>query len=142
MVIVPVNADEDKAQHVAQEGGSQRTESRPVIAFRRMQFEHHDRNDDGDHAIAERFQSSFCHTCKDNRKQVKDASLAPPVPQGETPCPNTTFDLLQKAQAPDHGDTEKNKEDSVTLLSPLEDSVSVVQVELNKHFRLLIQEVY
>src|SRR5947209_1132970 len=57
MVIIPVNTDEDEAQRVDRDR-RQRLEHRAQIAsVRRTQFQYHDRDDDGQHAVAECFES-------------------------------------------------------------------------------------
>ena len=53
MVVVPVDPDVDEAQEVAHEQGDERLQVREVRAVRHLQFEHHDGDDDGEHAIAE-----------------------------------------------------------------------------------------
>jgi hypothetical protein len=55
VVVVPVDADIDKAQDVAQENRQQRFDRVPIRAVRHFQFQNHDRDDDGEHAITERF---------------------------------------------------------------------------------------
>src|SRR4051812_46891987 len=61
MVIVPVDADVDEAQHVAHEDGDQRCQGGYAVPVRNLQLEHHDGDDDGYHAIAERLQPSLSH---------------------------------------------------------------------------------
>src|SRR5450631_1564114 len=63
MMIVPVDAHVDEADHVAQEYRDERHERRQVGAMRRLQLQHHDGDDDRDHAIAECFESPFTHPC-------------------------------------------------------------------------------
>ena len=61
MVIAPVNSDENKTEHIAQEywnEWSQRVQSRPLW---RPHFQHHDGDDDGYHTITKCFQTSFIH---------------------------------------------------------------------------------
>ncbi len=55
MVIAPVDAEEDETQHVAQEDRQQRTQDIHVGSGGRMQFQHHNGDDNGDHPITERF---------------------------------------------------------------------------------------
>ena len=61
VVIVPVDAQVDEAQNVAQEDGNQRRESLGTRAVRHFQLQHHDGDEDGDHAITERFESILSH---------------------------------------------------------------------------------
>src|SRR5258706_7062251 len=61
MVVVPVNPEIDKAQHVSQKFWQQWTQCGQGALGRRPQFQYHDRNDDGDDAIAECFKPSLAH---------------------------------------------------------------------------------
>jgi hypothetical protein len=61
MMIVPVDADEDEAQDVAEEDRQQRPQFVQAVAMRHPELQHHDRDDDRDHTIAERFQPSLAH---------------------------------------------------------------------------------
>ena len=61
MVVAPVDAEKEKTQHVAHEGRDQRTQRGQLRAVGHGQFQNHDGDDDGDDAIAERFQPSFTH---------------------------------------------------------------------------------
>src|SRR5437879_13887795 len=61
VVVVPVNADEDIAEHIAEEHWHERRESVRIGVVRHLHLPYHDRDDDGDHAVGERFQSSFGH---------------------------------------------------------------------------------
>ena len=61
MMIVPIDPQENEAQDVRVEGRQQRPEAVPVWRFRGLQFQHHDRDDHGDHAIAEGLEPSLCH---------------------------------------------------------------------------------
>ncbi len=61
MVIIPVDADENIAQHVAEKSRNHWTQARQRGFVRDAQIEHHDRDEDGDHAIAESFEPSFAH---------------------------------------------------------------------------------
>jgi len=59
MMVVPVDRDIDKTQQVTKEGRQHRLERAEFDALRRFQFQHHDSDDDGKHAIAECFQPIF-----------------------------------------------------------------------------------
>ena len=60
-MIVPVDADVDKAQHVAQENGKQRLQRFEIVAVRDLQLQHHDGDDDREHTIAEGFEPVLFH---------------------------------------------------------------------------------
>src|ERR1700752_3853703 len=61
MVVVPVDADVSEAEHVTQEHRQERPNRVQRVAVRRPEFQHHDRDDDGDDAIAERLETAFGH---------------------------------------------------------------------------------
>ena len=61
VMVVPVDADVDEAQHVAQEHREQRLQRGQIGAVRHLQFQHHDGDDDGEHAVAEGFQPVLFH---------------------------------------------------------------------------------
>src|SRR6266571_6483445 len=61
VVVVPVDADIHEAQDVGEQGRSKRRERGEVRAVRRLQLQNHDRDDDSDHAVAERFEPAFPH---------------------------------------------------------------------------------
>ena len=56
VVVVPVDAQVDEAQHVAQEHRQQRAQVGEIVAVRHLQLQHHDGDDDGEHAVAERLE--------------------------------------------------------------------------------------
>jgi hypothetical protein len=53
MMIVPIDRHINKAENVAEKDRDQAAERLPVSSARHLQFQHHDRDDDGDDAIAE-----------------------------------------------------------------------------------------
>ena len=62
VVVVPVDADVDEAQHVAQEDRQQRAAApAQVVAVRHLQLQHHDGDDDGEHAVAEGLEPVLSH---------------------------------------------------------------------------------
>src|SRR3989449_1046571 len=50
-----------EAQDVGEQGRSNRRERSEVRAVRRLQLQNHDRDDDSDHAVADRFEPAFPH---------------------------------------------------------------------------------
>src|SRR5436305_648510 len=62
VVVVPVDADEGEAEQVAQEHGDQRPERGQVRPRWYLELQHHDGDDDGDHAVAERFETPLAHS--------------------------------------------------------------------------------
>src|SRR5205807_2078582 len=50
-----------EAQDVGEQSRSNRRERGEVRAVRRLQLQNHDRDDDSDHAVAERFEPAFPH---------------------------------------------------------------------------------
>src|SRR5262249_32192702 len=61
VMVVPVDGDVDEAQDVARQDGRQLTQRCQVRALRHLQLEHHDRDDDGDHPVAEGFHPFGSH---------------------------------------------------------------------------------
>jgi len=61
VVVVPVDADVDEAQHVREEHRHERRQCVNVLAVRRMQLEHHDRDDHGNHPVAECLEAPLVH---------------------------------------------------------------------------------
>src|SRR2546426_4624166 len=61
VMVVPVDAYVDKAEDIAQEDGKERPQCREVTAVRDLELQHHDGDDDCEHAVAERFKTSFWH---------------------------------------------------------------------------------
>jgi hypothetical protein len=62
MMVAPVDADKNKTKHIAQEYRDERAKRGQVSSVRHLQFQHHDGDDDGEHTIAERFQSPPAHS--------------------------------------------------------------------------------
>jgi hypothetical protein len=61
MVVVPVDPQEHEAQHVAEEHGQERLQGSEVGTVRDLQLQHHDRDENRDHAIAEGLQARLAH---------------------------------------------------------------------------------
>src|SRR5437016_4517713 len=73
-MIVPVDGEVDEAQEVTEEDRDERSEIGDRCAMRHAQIEHHDRDDDGEHAVAERLESFFAH---DDSRSQPSLSLLP-----------------------------------------------------------------
>ena len=67
MVVDPVDAQVDEAQDVGQQLGSQRRQGIERGPVRWSQLEDHDRDDDGEDAIAERLEPALAHEPGPNR---------------------------------------------------------------------------
>ena len=61
MVVVPVDAEIDEAQQITQELRHQRFQRGEFDTVRHFQFQHHDGDDDGEHAVAEGFEPVLLH---------------------------------------------------------------------------------
>src|SRR5580765_4447038 len=61
MVIAPVDAEIDEAQHVAQEYRKHGAQGREVDPMGDLQLQHHDGHNDRQHRIAEYFHSRLAH---------------------------------------------------------------------------------
>jgi hypothetical protein len=61
MVVVPVDAEEDEAEHVGAQFCRQRRQPRPIVTFGRLKLEHHDGDQNCNDAVAERFEPPFAH---------------------------------------------------------------------------------
>ena len=60
-MVIPVDADVDKTEHVGEKNREQRTKRVEVGAVRDLQLQHHDSNDNRDDPIAERFEPVGFH---------------------------------------------------------------------------------
>src|ERR1051325_10040502 len=61
VMVVPVDSHKDEAEDVAKKSRQPRLERGEVGAVRHFEFEHHNGDDDREHAIAECFESAFAH---------------------------------------------------------------------------------
>jgi hypothetical protein len=61
MMVVPVNAEKNKAQYIAQKGRDGWAQLNQICSSRNLQFQHHNGYQDGNDGIAEGFKSSFAY---------------------------------------------------------------------------------
>src|SRR4051794_29637735 len=59
MMIVPVDRNIQEAEHIAEERGCDGSKRAELRAVGRLEFKHHDRDDDSDDAVAESFEPAF-----------------------------------------------------------------------------------
>src|SRR6185312_3433867 len=64
-MVVPVDADIEEAEQVHQQGGYHGFERLEATAVGHFELQHHDGDDDGDHAVTECLESTFVHECLD-----------------------------------------------------------------------------
>src|SRR5262249_10587863 len=63
VMIIPIDCQIDEAQYVADEIRSHASKDLPTGAVRHLQLEDHDRDNDGEHAVAESCETIFPHRC-------------------------------------------------------------------------------
>src|SRR4029450_5102554 len=61
VVVIPIDTQVDEAQHVAQEDGDHWHQSLEALAVGHLHLQHHDGDEDGDHAITDRFKPILSH---------------------------------------------------------------------------------
>ena len=61
VMVVPVDRQHHERQHIGEKNRHERCECRRIGAVRDFHLEHHDGDDHGDHAVAERFEPSLAH---------------------------------------------------------------------------------
>src|SRR6266478_813762 len=61
MMIVPVDGDDDEAEYVGEKYRQESRQRGQVGAVRDLKLQHHDRDEDRDHSIAERAQPFIAH---------------------------------------------------------------------------------
>src|SRR4051794_16322187 len=67
MMIVPAYCDIQKAEDIAEKRGRKGDQCAQIRPVRRLQLEHHDRDNDGDHTVAECFQPAFVQRLRSRR---------------------------------------------------------------------------
>src|SRR5579872_2004710 len=61
VMIVPIDPHIDEAEHIAQENRRERNEHSNAVSLRRLQLQHHNRDDDRNHSIAKRLKPPRPH---------------------------------------------------------------------------------
>src|SRR2546428_11365688 len=77
MVVAPIDPEKHEAEHVAQKRRDQRLQRRPVGSVWHPHFQHHDRDNDGNHTVAERLEPLLTHP-------LPLRPSWPPAPHGPT----------------------------------------------------------
>src|SRR5437867_1276956 len=92
MMVVPVDAEKDEAEHVAEKGWHDRAQRRQVGTVGRVQLEDHDRDQDGDHAVTERLEPDLAHrrgyppaACNKDEKLRSSVAFRSETTQRSTP---------------------------------------------------------
>ncbi len=76
VMIVPVDADIDEAQDVAEEDRQERPECREVAAERNLHLQDHDGDDDGEDAVTECFHPILAHGSSLSLRKAQGAMSA------------------------------------------------------------------
>jgi predicted metallo-beta-lactamase superfamily hydrolase len=61
MMIVPIDAEVQEAENVTEQHWNQGRQRSDAVTVWHLHFQHHDSNNDGDHAIKERLHSVLAH---------------------------------------------------------------------------------
>ncbi len=61
VMVAPVDAEKNEAQYVGKEDRQQRTERGKAWFMPDLQLQHHDRDQDGDHAVTKCLEPGFVH---------------------------------------------------------------------------------
>ena len=61
MVVVPIDADVNKTQHIAAKDRQHGLQSRKPLGLRDFELQYHDGDDDREHPVAECFKPVGCH---------------------------------------------------------------------------------